>query len=89
MLKGDTIHAVPLKVNNGGSPDLRQRTYAYTDAPDDMRVQVGKLKLANEGVYYPDVGMRLGSNTFAIFYDLNHEQDTGDEEGDEEDEEDA
>jgi hypothetical protein len=33
--------------------------------------------------------MRLGSNTFAIFYDLNHEQDTGDEEGDEEDEEDA
>jgi hypothetical protein len=88
MLKGDTIHAVPMKVNSG-VPDLHQRTYAYTDAPDDMRVQVGKLKLADEGAYYPDVGMRLGSNTFAIFYDLNHEQDTGDEEGDEEDEEDA
>jgi hypothetical protein len=84
MLKGDTLYAVPFTLN-AGSPDLHQRAYPYADAPGDMRAKVGMLKIAEEGVYHADYGMRIGDYTFVIFFDLDAplpKEDNADDEDD-------
>jgi len=69
--KGDTLYAAPFKLT--GERDLHQRAYAYEDAPGDLRAKVGMLKVADEGEYHPDWGMRLGLNSYVIFFDLAEE----------------
>lgn len=71
LQKGDTLYAVPLKLSNYGNPELTQRAYSWDDAPSDMRLQLGRLKVAEVDTYIPDCGYRIGDDSFAIFFDMN------------------
>ena len=77
--KSDTLYAVPFGINsNHGTPNRNQRAFHYDDAPDDMRMKVGALKAAQEGQYVPDFGLRLGKDSFMIFFDLASVQEDND-----------
>ena len=81
LQKGDTVYAVPFKLTSYSPADLHQRAFHVDDMPDDMKIKVGGLRAALPDEYVQDWGMKLGTDSFMIFFDLADvpEDDEGDE----------